>query len=69
MIYTWRCRACAQRIEVQRRVAEYMDPPIGLEAKHGDCTSTDFQKLVDPPSRIFVHENEESYHKRMTEPY
>lgn len=66
MIYTWRCRGCGQAVEVQRSVAEHDRGPEGDELVHDGCTGERFKRVITAPSRVFVHENEESYFKRMT---
>lgn len=69
MIYTWACRGCGQRIEVKRTVAEYDQPPTQGEAIHKGCSGRRFRSVITAPTRIFVHENEDNYHRRMTEPF
>ena len=61
MIYRWRCQRCDEVVEVERKVEDYLIGPQDNE--HPGCEPGMYIKLVNIPSRIFVHENEDQYWK------
>lgn len=56
MTYIWRCRKCGKRIEVERKLADYQQPPEGQEAEHTGCDGTEFTRVLTYPKRIYVPE-------------
>lgn len=45
-IYTWECRTCNKRMEVERKMADYQVPPEKCEY----CPSTDLFSVIVRPT-------------------
>lgn len=54
MIYTWRCEACKETVEVERPVAEYLVGPEEVQTKK--CKRHNWKRIIPtPPSVPFEH--------------
>lgn len=63
MTYEWACMSCGHRVQINRPMSRYLDPPAQHEAKHDGCKGTAFRRVITLPMRIQINENEAQYWK------